>query len=115
MKDSTLQSLLFSPRGLNHNKLPPLAPKPKSPSRYAIGNLCIRLKQGLLNSPKKRCPLRFTFDEHDIFKSRLSPIVNRSVAKLSSDLFTADWRFYPSPSVRIYNARQLAYRLYNRV
>ncbi len=110
MKD--LRSLLFSPRATKH-KLPPLAPR--SPSRYSIGNLCVRLKQGLLHSPKKRFPLRFTFDDNDIFKSKLGPAIDLSVARLSSDRYTADWRFYPSPSVRIYNARQLAYRLSRRI
>ena len=120
---------LFSPkRGVK--KLTPLRP-PLHPSctkeqikeqavsslslRLSVHALCTKLQnlspiihlQTRKYQRRIKLPTRFTFTIEEILRSNQTP--------LSSIVITTDWRHYPSPAIRLLNARQLAKRISQRV
>ncbi len=85
--------------------LPPKYPKKLSPIQYNINGLCLRLKSAI--RPRvKRIPTHFTFNLFDVTRGYMPD------SNINIDSFTWDYRKFPTPKVRIINARDLSKRIY---
>ena len=72
-----------------------------------VKKLILKLKSSLRI---RRKPVKFTFDKSDILLSNRYIIHNINLSD-----FIYDYRKFCSPSVRIYNAKQLSRRIYNHI